>query len=71
MTHTPTTWNWPGPGQGRDHDLALLAAGGTTGWWNEHGHPAPWPEDFLDHDTDWHPTRNEEPATPEPGQPPF
>ncbi|WP_299170032.1 hypothetical protein [uncultured Arthrobacter sp.] len=30
----------------RDQDLALLAAGYETGWWDEHGRPAPWPEDF-------------------------
>lgn len=30
----------------RHHDLALLVAGNDTGWWNEHGRPAPWPEDF-------------------------
>jgi len=71
MTPTPSARNWPGPGHGRDHDRALLAAGGTTGWWNEHGQPAPWPDDFLDPGSDWHPTRNEELTTPEPGQPPF
>ncbi|NMR31797.1 hypothetical protein [Crystallibacter degradans] len=27
-------------------DLALLTAGCDTGWWDEHGRPAPWPEDF-------------------------
>jgi hypothetical protein len=25
----------------REHDLATLAAGGHTGWWDEHGRPAP------------------------------
>ena len=29
-----------------DHDLALLAAGEETGWWDDRGRPAPWPEDF-------------------------
>lgn len=28
------------------HDLDLPAAGEDTGWWNEHGRPAPWPKDF-------------------------
>lgn len=30
----------------REHDLALLAAGDETGRWDEHGRPAPWPENF-------------------------
>jgi len=29
-----------------DHDLALLAAGHDTGFWDEHGRPAPWPDDI-------------------------
>ena len=29
-----------------DYDLALLAAGDETGWWDDTGAPAPWPEDF-------------------------
>ena len=39
----------------REHDLATLTAGGHTGWWDEHGRPAPWPEDFFDPDSDWRP----------------
>jgi hypothetical protein len=39
----------------RQHDLAILAAGGETGWWDEHGLPAPWPDDFFDADTEWRP----------------
>ena len=39
----------------REHDLAVLAAGGETGWWDEHGLPAPWPDDFFDADTGWRP----------------
>ena len=27
-----------------DHDLALLAAGYHTGFWDEYGRPAPWPD---------------------------
>jgi hypothetical protein len=55
----------------RDQDLALLAAGHETGWWNEHGVPAPWPEDFFDDNSGWHPAGSEDPTTPEPGQPHF
>jgi hypothetical protein len=47
MTNSATTQ--------REHDLAILAAGGFTGWWNETGSPAPWPDDFFDPDTDWRP----------------
>ncbi|MHA7248958.1 hypothetical protein [Arthrobacter tecti] len=57
-----------------EQDLALLAAGEETGWWDEHGRPAPTPEDFWLADgtitPDWRldggPAREEEPepATP-------
>jgi hypothetical protein len=47
----------------REHDLALLAAGHETGWWDEHGVPAPWPDDF----DEWRPTTHE----PAPENPPF
>ena len=52
----------------REHrdDLTLLTAGLETGFWDDQGRPAPWP-DNLD---EWRPT-NTEPITPEPGQPPF
>lgn len=60
------------PGRSREEDLALLAAGYETGWWDDNGVPAPWPEDFFDPDSGWHPTASEEePLTPQPGQPPF
>ncbi len=39
----------------RQHDLAVLADGGETGWWGDHGVPAPWPDDFFDADTEWRP----------------
>jgi hypothetical protein len=38
----------------RQHGLAILAAGGETGWWDERGVPAPWPDDFFA-DTEWRP----------------
>jgi hypothetical protein len=53
----------------REHDLALLAAGEMTGWWDQHGVPAPWPEDFFDPNSGWQPAGGE--TTTEPGQPPF
>ncbi|RAN72401.1 hypothetical protein B5P43_32805 [Bacillus sp. SRB_336] len=30
----------------RHHDHGLLAAGHDTGWWDDQGGPAPWPEDY-------------------------
>jgi hypothetical protein len=71
MSHPHTPDYSHGPGHSRDADLARLAAGHETGWWDEHGQPAPWPEDFFDDDNSWQPTRSEDPIIPEPGQPPF
>ena len=42
-----------GPGFTPAEYLTALNAGHETGWWDEHGHPAPWPEDFLDPDSGW------------------
>jgi hypothetical protein len=47
-------------------DLALLAAGHDTGFWDEHGRPAPWPDDIHE----WRPVTNE-PNTTEPAEQPF
>jgi len=57
----------------RDRDLAHLAhlaAGGFTGWWDDHGVPAPWPEDFFDTDTEWRPVTDSQPSL-APGEQPF
>jgi hypothetical protein len=55
----------------RQPDLALLTAGNDTGWWDEHGRPAPWPEDYWLPDgsinPDWQNTSTEE--EPEPAKP--
>lgn len=57
-----------------EHDLAVLAAGGHTGWWDESGRPAPWPDDFPDTlndpDTDWRPATST-PTTLAHGEQPF
>jgi hypothetical protein len=50
----------------RERDLALLAAGHETGFWDDQGRPAPWPDDF----DEWRPATNE-PPTLAPGEPPF
>jgi len=47
-------------------NAALLAADTETGFWDDHGRPAPWPEDLKN----WTPD-TQQPRTPEPGQPPF
>jgi hypothetical protein len=39
----------------RQCDVAILAAGGETGWWDEQGVAAPWPDDFFDADSEWRP----------------
>ena len=59
-----------GPGHSQADYLRALAAGYETGWWDEHGVPAPWPEDFLDPNSGWR-EGAAQPITPEPGQPPF
>ena len=61
MTHPPHS---VGP---VDEDLAILTAGGETGWWDEHGVPALWPDDFFDADTGWRPDTNK-PADLVPGE---
>jgi hypothetical protein len=47
-------------------DLTLLALGYETGFWNDNGRPAPWPDDI----DEWSPTTHE-PLTFQPGEPPF
>ena len=37
-----------GPGYTQAEYLRALAAGYETGWWDDNGIPAPWPDDFLD-----------------------
>jgi hypothetical protein len=48
------------------NDLAQLAAGRETGFWDDHGQPAPWPDD-LD---EWRPTTSD-PVTRDRQEPPF
>jgi len=51
-------------------DLTILCAGGHTGWWDDRGQPAPWPDDFFDPDTNWRPATNNPPNL-VPGEHPF
>ena len=60
----------------RETDLALLADGLETGWWDENGRPAPWPDDFFDPDSDWcsaasDPDDDDPPLRLAAGEPPF
>jgi hypothetical protein len=50
----------------RRHDLSLLAAGLETGFWDDHGLPAPWPQDI----DEWTPAVDD-PPHPEKGESPF
>jgi len=60
----------PAKNNQHEQDLAILAAGGYTGWWDEHGQPAPFPDDFFDPHTDWRPATNA-PTMPADGEQPF
>jgi hypothetical protein len=56
----------PGPDQRAARNAALQATAAETGFWDEHGRPAPWPDDI----DDWRPD-TADPITPEPGEPIF
>jgi hypothetical protein len=45
-----------GPGFTQAEYLRALAAGYETGWWNDRGVPAPWPDDYLDPNSGWQPS---------------
>ena len=62
--HTPAEF---GPGLPRQTYLDILNAGGETGWHDEHGVPAPWPDDFTDPNSGWQPTGGD--TTTDPDQP--
>jgi hypothetical protein len=47
-------------------NAALLATGADTGFWDEHGRPAPWPDDI----DEWRPA-TAGPITLEPREQPF
>lgn len=44
-------YEFAGPGLTRQAYINIFTAGGETGWWDEHGVPGPWPEDFLPPDS--------------------
>jgi hypothetical protein len=62
-----TIFHFPPLGLPEHEYLAMLTAGDETGWWDENGQPAPWPEDFPD---GWQPS-TWAPTPLQPGEPPF
>jgi hypothetical protein len=56
----------PGPAERARRNAALAATGAETGFWDDDGRPAPWPDD-IDH---WHPESGQ-PATRQPDEQPF
>ena len=66
MTRRPKTLA-QAPGFTQAEYLATLEAGYETGWWNERGVPAPWPDDFLDPNSGWH-TSASDPVPLNPGE---
>lgn len=74
-TNSDVPGQWHPSGRTLAADLQLLAAGEETGWWDEHGRPAPWPQDFLDPTAEWSNGLIGEPAidraADDPDHPPF
>ena len=73
MTDPARTWH---PfGRSPEEDLQILADGGESGWWDDTGRPALWPEDFLNPATGWTNGNDNNPgdnrADDDPGNPPF
>ena len=56
----------PGPADRQARNAALAATGADTGFWDDHGRPAPWPDDI----NQWLPDTSEHTIT-KPGQPLF
>ncbi|MGO9298504.1 MAG: hypothetical protein ACLP52_32280 [Streptosporangiaceae bacterium] len=56
----------PGPRERAALNAARHATGAGTGFWNDHGKPAPWPDDI----DEWRPA-TAEPISLEPGEQPF
>ena len=56
----------PTPAEREELNAALLAEGTETGFWDDDGRPAPWPDDIEQ----WQPETGP-PITRQPGEPPF
>jgi len=67
MTGTTRPQAWiPGPEQRAELNRHLHANSSYTGFWDDHGRPAPWPDDI----DEWR-LSTSEPFTTEPGEQPF
>jgi hypothetical protein len=66
MTHPTGDHAIPDPAERAALNAALLADNIETGFWDEHGRPAPWPDDI----DQWQPETGE-PATRQTGEQPF
>jgi len=66
MTHPTGDPAIPDPAERAALNAALLATGTETGFWDEHGRPAPWPDDI----DQWRPETGQ-PTTHQPGEQPF
>jgi hypothetical protein len=62
----PTPAAIPDPHERAALNAALHATGADTGFWDDHGRPAPWPDDI----DEWRPSTGE-PIRLEPGEEPF
>jgi hypothetical protein len=56
----------PDPAARAELNAALHATGAGTGFWDQHGRPAPWPDDI----DEWRPATGE-PITRQPGEQPL
>ena len=56
----------PDPAERAALNAALLTDNIETGWWDDQGRPAPWPDDI----DQWQPVTSD-PNTPDPSQHPF
>lgn len=66
MSDIPGDLTVPDPAERDRLNAALAAAGTETGFWDDDGRPAPWPDD-IDR---WQPETGD-PATRQPGEQPF
>lgn len=66
MTDLPSDLAIPDPDERAALNAALHTHGTATGWWDDQGRPAPWPDDI----DQYQPVAGE-PLTLEPGQEPF
>ncbi len=65
MTTQPSAWI-PGREQRAELNAALNTNCADTGFWDDHGRPAPWPDDI----DEWRPSTRE-PITRQPGEQPL